>query len=111
MSDNANAPQTTQHGKPTFWANSHRIIFANAFSLRIGDNDCAIELCTEQNVNGVDSYFSEAQLMMTPKTAKILWVILGNALENFEQTLGPIAIPPEKMAQLKASMISTPPPK
>lgn len=104
----ADLPVTAE--KPTLWARDHKIVFTNAFSLRLGDNDISIEFSTEQTIADKQVYLSQLQVMMTPKSAKILSLVLNNALEQLEKLSGaPITLPPDKIAELNRSFIARPP--
>lgn len=95
-----------QPEKLTFWTPDHRIVFTNSFSIRMGDNDITIECSTEQNVNGTDGYLSSTQLVMTPKSAKVLALLLTKSLERMERELGPIPLDPERANKI-AEMIES----
>lgn len=107
MAENT-TPEVSQPEKPTFWTPDHRIIFANAFSLRMGNNDVSLELSTEQNVNGTEGYLSSAQLMMTPASAKVLAILLTKSLERLEKETGPIALDAKRVEAMEKLIVSTP---
>ena len=108
MAENENTT-TTKPEKPTFWTPDHRIIFANSFSLRMGNNDVSLELSTEQNVNGTDGYLSSTQLMMTPASAKVLAILLTKSLERLEKEMGlPIPVDIERVKAMEKQIASTP---
>lgn len=110
MSD-TEKPANPPEPKPVFWAQDHRIVFANTFTVRIGDNDIAIEMSTEQNVNGKDVYLSTVQVMMTPASARILSRMLTGLLDKMEKELGPIKISTEKLENIDKLVAASGPAK
>jgi len=85
---------------PIIWGADHQIFFSNAFQLRISDSDMLIELGTTQDINGTVSIYSTHQLALTPKSAKLLSIILANAVKQMEDRFGPIDVDPKKLEPL-----------
>jgi hypothetical protein len=74
------------------WGPKHQIFYANAFQMRANDSEVSIELGTVQNIGGVDRILSTNQLIITPKSAKTLALLLSKAVENLEDRFGEIKI-------------------
>jgi hypothetical protein len=91
----------TEHKKPLFWGPEHDIFYANAFHLRVSDNDISIELGTMQNISNVDGMLSTHQVIMTFKSAKLLSIVLSHAISALEGRFGEIKIDAEKIASLE----------
>ena len=81
-----------------------RLIYANALGMRASDNDFQITLSIEIGAE-TQSFQEEATVMISPRTAKLLWHMLGGALEEIEKTTGPITIDEKKLAGLKVTAI------
>lgn len=85
----------------------YRILYANTFELRMGDNDVAIGLCTDVSPLGFEhgQHTREATVVMTPRAAKILARILTKAISEFEAQTGEIPIPESKVEQIEKGMV------
>lgn len=82
-----------------------RLIFANAFRLRVGNNDVGITLAVETDGPDGEAYFvDEAQVLMTPASAKLLAHMLQNAIKVFERENGPILLAPGKLDELDRAL-------
>lgn len=83
-----------------------RRFFANWFSLRVSDNDVSIVFGLEdqKGVGPVDGPVAEAQVIMTPRSLKVLMILLRTTIEGFEKDVGPIALGPNQEAQILARM-------
>jgi hypothetical protein len=87
-----------------FWGPKHDIVYANAFHLRMSDNDISVELGTMQNINDVEGVLSTHQLIMTFKSAKLLSIMLSQTINAMEMRIGEIKFDDEKIAALQASL-------
>lgn len=68
-----------------------RTVFVNAFNMRFGENDVALMLSTEVADSKSDVFFQdEVRVMMTPRSAKVLFLILKTMISEFEKERGPI---------------------
>jgi hypothetical protein len=88
--------------KQIIWGPNHDIFYANAFHFRLSDNDISIELGTIQNINEVEVLLSTHQLIMTLKSAKLLSIMLSQAINAMEGRFGEIKIDAEKIAVIQA---------
>lgn len=86
------------------WGPKHDIFYANAFQIRVSDNDISVELGTMQNISGVEAILSTHQLIMTSKSAKLLSIFLSQAISEVEGRFGEIKIEAEKMAAIQAAL-------
>jgi hypothetical protein len=100
----AETESKTEPSKPLLWGPKHDIFYANAFHLRVSDNDISIELGTTQNINGVEGILSTHQLIMTYKSAKLLSIVLSQTINQVEGRFGEIKIDAEKIATIQAAM-------
>jgi hypothetical protein len=100
----AETDSKTEPNKQLFWGQKHDIFYANAFQFRISDNDISIELGTTQYINGAEGILSTHQLIMTFKSAKLLSIILSQAVDALEERVGEIKIDAEKTATLHAAL-------
>ena len=82
-----------------------KIVFANAFAIRASDNDVAIDFSTEQNLNNTDSFLSSCQVVVTPKSAKLLTLILSEAIKQLEEVMGQIVIDQSRLDQIKGAIV------
>jgi hypothetical protein len=85
---------------------SFRRFFSNWFALRFSDNDVSIifGLEDQKGIGPVDGPVAEAQVIMTPRSAKVLMMALTHAIEQFEAQLGVISLPPGKAEELAAAI-------
>lgn len=87
-----------------FWGPKHDIFYANAFHFRMSDNDISVELGTMQNINDAEGVLSTHQLIMTFKSAKLLAIMLSQAINAMEGRIGEIKFDAEKLAAIQTSM-------
>ncbi len=92
---NAKIEETEGKQTPIMWARDHRMVFANSFAMRVSENDLQIEFATEQEINGDKVQFSQCQIQMTLKSAKVLQLSLSGLIANLEKIVGQIPISPE----------------
>lgn len=85
MSDN---PQPQQSVRSPY----HRVIYTNSIGMRAGDNDFQIVFSIEHGA-GENVFLEEAVVAMSPRSAKLLWAMLGGAIESIETQTGPIDLP------------------
>ena len=80
-----------------------RHVFSNALSMQFTDND--VRLTFGHQLDPLDAgkgIVEEVSVFMTPRSAKIMMVVLKTAIERFEQSAGaPISIPPDKMEEIE----------
>ena len=81
-----------------------RYVYANAFALRLGDNDVTLILGMSEG-GASEEILEEVAVVMTPRTLKIILNNLGNALKSFESHVGEIPVPPEKFLSSFDKMI------
>ena len=84
-----------------------RYVYANAFSVRLGDNDVTLMFGMHESGTDLQDMLEEVAIVMTPRTLKIILNNLGHALEAFESKLGEIPIPAEKLPSSFDEMIET----
>ena len=82
-----------------------RYVYANAFSVRLGDNDITLTACMLEPGEPSQNILEEVAIVMTHKTLKIMVNNLGNALKEFESKVGEIPVPPAKLASSFDEMI------
>jgi hypothetical protein len=87
-----------------FWGPTHDIIYANAFHLRMSDNDISVELGTMQNIHDAEGVLSAHQLIMTFKSAKLLSIMLSQAINAMEGRIGEIKFDDEKIAAIQSTL-------
>jgi len=81
------------------------IFYANAFSLRMGDNDAPLVVGFNEDPVSPGAMQEEAGIVMTPRTLKILLNNLTIILDSWEKQNGPIAVPPGKMFESWEEMV------
>jgi hypothetical protein len=79
-----------------------RRFFANWFGLRVSDNDVSIVMGLEdqKGVGPDDGPIAEALVVMTPRSAKVLMLILKNTIDRLEKEKGPIVLAAGKEEEL-----------
>jgi hypothetical protein len=87
-----------------FWGPNHDIFYANAFHFRMSDNDISVELGTMQNIDGAEVVLSTHQLIMTFKSAKLLSVMLSQAINAMEGRIGEIKFDAEKISSIQDAL-------
>ena len=75
-----------------------RYVFANAFSVRLSDNEVALTFGLNEGDPEKVEIFEEVAVVMTPRTLKIVLNNLGNALTAMETQFGEVSVPPEKLS-------------
>ena len=70
----------------------------------MSDNDISIELGTMQNINDVEGVLSTHQLVMTFKSAKVLSIMLSQAINAMEGRIGEIKFDAEKTTTIQAAL-------
>jgi hypothetical protein len=76
-------------------------IFANSFRIRVGDNDVGLTFSLEtDSIGGEIVVVDQAQIIMTPKTLKILSEALSVIIEKLEKEIGEIAIPQQNLKEI-----------
>jgi len=85
-------------------AKEYRTTFANGMRVRIGDNDGGITFLIEAPDDaGVLFHEDQVQVVMTPKTMKILHITLGYAVSELERMVGgTIPVTPEQMSAIQS---------
>ena len=86
----------------TIRSRDFRIVFSNGARLRLGDNDAGITFLIETDDEaGTMVHEDQVQVLMTPRSLKILQLSLNHAMSELERAVGPIALAPEKLAELE----------
>ena len=85
-----------------------RIVFANAFRLRVGDNDCSVTFVVETDDPDGQYQTDQMQILLTPRSLKLLNFGITKVIEKFETSLGPIHVPEEKLRALEAAFADAP---
>jgi len=84
MSTKELATSERQHAKgPHF-----ETCFANAFSFRLGDNDCTLRFLISEDPANFDAAELQSAVVMTPRSAKVLAGILIDAVLELEHATG-----------------------
>ena len=85
-----------------------RYVFANAFSVRLSDNEITIKFGMDEGGDPKNlDILDEVAVVMTPKTLKIMLNNLGNALTAMEAQFGEVSVPPEKLSASFDDMLKT----
>jgi hypothetical protein len=82
-------------------ASDFRIVFANAFRVRIGDNDCALSFVVETDDLQGQIQIDQVQVACTPRTLKLMHHAITLGLKRLEAATGPIELPPDKIEGLE----------
>ena len=78
-----------------------RTVFSNAIRMRLGDNDGSITFLIEtDDETGAMIHEGQVQLLMTPKSLKILQMIVNHSIGELERVVRPIEFPPEKITEI-----------
>lgn len=64
------------------------IVFANAFGLRVGDNDCTLRFLMSEEPTDLAAAELQSSVVMTPRSLKALAGILIDAILELENALG-----------------------
>ena len=85
-------------------------VFANAFQLTFGDNDVTIQFGIERKGPNVPpgAQIPQINVIMTPRSTKILAHILMATIQRFEKDIGPIPVAPGQLESLTQLVQSTP---
>jgi hypothetical protein len=79
----------------------YRTFFVNSFGIRFSDNDVALLLSTDTSDSlGDEVLLNEARVIMTPRTAKLLTVLLTSAITQYEKAEGTIHLGKEKEEEI-----------
>ena len=91
-------------------SSQYRLVFSNIFTLKISDNELMLSFgATMGGPDGNPYLMQEVTVAMTARSTKILSILLGGAIEKFEQQFGEISIPEEKLKALYESIEHTKP--
>lgn len=84
----------------------HRFLYGNAFRLKVSDNDIAVTISNQHAFGDDDgiTYVDEATIMMTPRSLKVLSIVLTNAIEDYEKQFGAVSLPAGFEEKLAADM-------
>jgi hypothetical protein len=101
-------------GRRVLRSKDYHEVFANAWRIRLGDNDCSVIFCLEStDESGKSVIIDQVQVVMTPKSLKILNILLSAGIASLEKILGTIPVPKEMEERLKSGFVlhkETPPP-
>lgn len=89
---------------PNQKAADFKMYYANAISALIGDNDCRVAFGVSDNELLPSQLTESCAVYLTPRTAKILSLYLGKAIENLEATTGKIVELPAGFDQMLATL-------
>lgn len=67
---------------------NYETYFANAFTLRISDNDCSLRFMISEDPNRIEIAEWQSAVMMTPRSLKVLAGILLDAILELEHVTG-----------------------
>ncbi len=84
-----------------------RYVYANAFSVRLGDNDVTLVVGMLEAGEPSKDILEEVAIVMTPRTLKIMLNNLDNALKAFESKVGEIPVPSGKLLSSFDEMIES----
>jgi hypothetical protein len=88
-------------------AKDFRIVFANAFTVRFGDNDALLKFAMDFDSSDLDApLVEEVGVVMTPRSVKLLAHALTESISAFEAALGPIQVPKSKLNGISESIRS-----
>ena len=90
--------------KRTDRAPDFRIIPADTFGLRLNDNLVQLSVSMDVNVQGTSErmVFEQAIIALSPRSAKVLALVMQKAITVFEERFGAISLPPGKEEQIKS---------
>ena len=98
--------ETKKSDKTTVRANDYKIIFVNAFRMRASQNDVALTMAIDmENEQGEPIIKEEIRAMITPRSAKVLMLLLQAVVADIEKKFGPIELPPGKAEEIAKSKI------
>lgn len=82
-----------------------RAVPADAFSMRLNDNMAQLIFGMEIGPGSVDKEILENTMVgLTPRSLKVLGMIITQAVASFESVSGPIPLPPGKVEELTAAI-------
>jgi Protein of unknown function (DUF3467) len=100
-------PSPKPKEKKTAQSKDFRIIFANLFTIRFGDNDVLVKFAMEEDASDLDApNIEEVGVVMTPRSAKLFAHALTEAINAFEAALGSIQVPQSKLDGITESIRS-----
>ena len=89
-------------GKKTIRSRDFRTVFANGLRFRIGDNDAGMTFLIEtDDETGNIVHEDQVQVVMTPRSLKVLQVVISHGLIELERLIGPIDLGAEKNTELE----------
>ena len=101
-----------QAGRTVIQSKNFRLLFANTFRLRIGDNDTAITFGAETDgPAGTLQVVDEVQVLITPRIIKLLHFLLGSTIAELEKVTGPIPLPQQILDSVKRTVVQQAKPK
>jgi hypothetical protein len=97
-----------QQKKKTVRSRDFKTIFSNGIRMRVGDNDAGITFLIEtDDENGTLIFEDQVQILMTPKTLKVLQMVLSHSISELERIIGPITLAPEKQAEIERNLANS----
>jgi len=83
-----------------------KVIAADTFGLRLSDNMIHLAASVDLNVPGSHERIAYEQIVlaMSPRSAKILSLVLQQTIGLFEEKFGTITLPPGKIEQINANL-------
>ena len=99
-------PDKAKPEKKNIESKDFRTFFVNTFSLSFGDTDVSIIMSAEvPDPHGDVVVQNEARIIMTPRGAKVLSLILNKVISEFEKANGPIPMQPGKEQEIADSLV------
>jgi hypothetical protein len=84
----------------------YRTVFANGVRFRVGDNDAAMTFLIEtDDETGTVVHEDQVQVIVTPKTLKVLHMVMTHGISELERLMGPIDLGAEKISEIEKSLV------
>lgn len=85
---------------------STAVVFANEIGVNFTDNDCVLRF----SVQG-DPSLIQSQVAMTHRTAKVLYKVLQEVIQNYERSTGSeVPFDDAKLEEIRAAILTPPKP-
>ena len=98
--------ETKKIDKPIIQSKEFRTVFINAFRMRATENDITLTMAAElDDAKGNAFIQDEIRAIMTPRSIKVLMLLLNNVVANIEKKFGPIGLPPGKVEEIDGSLV------
>jgi hypothetical protein len=98
-------PDAPQAIKKTIRSRDFRTVYSNGSRFRIGDNDASMTFLIEtDDETGSMIHEDQVQVIMTPRSLKVLHMVITHGLTQLEQLMGPIDLGAEKIAEIQNAL-------